>query len=176
LLRLRRRLGWTMAAAAAVAGVALVLHAANRPERGARNHSGADPEERFEFPAAAKGARWDGKSTDGLTARPRSIGPAEVKVAVGADLVTKPGARRRATLADGSVLYLNSDTHARYTAERQVHLLRGEVYIEVAPREAGSNDATFRVKTADRELAALGTRFGVVAQGRQSAGVVAQGQ
>src|SRR5437899_1760459 len=59
LQRLRRRLGWTMAAAAAVAGVALVLHASNRPERDARNRPVADPEERFEFPAAAKGARWD---------------------------------------------------------------------------------------------------------------------
>ena len=36
LLKLRRRLGWSMAAAAAVAGVALLLHALDRPGPGTK--------------------------------------------------------------------------------------------------------------------------------------------
>src|SRR5438093_6940276 len=175
LQRLRRRLGWAMAAAAAVAGVALVLHAANRPERPAANRL-VEKAERLKLPADARGAKWAGKASDGLTPRPRAAVPEPVKVAVGTDLVTKPGERRRAALADGSVLYVNSDTHARYTGERQVQLLRGEVYVEVAPREPGADGATFRVKTTDREVAALGTRFGVVAEAGYSSVVVTQGK
>src|SRR5262249_7555399 len=98
------------------------------------------------------------------------------RVGVGADLITKPGERRRLTLADGSILYINSDTHAHYTGERRVQLLRGELYVEVAPREAGTEGATFRVQTADREVPGLGTRFSVSTEAGQSAVVVTQGK
>src|SRR5437870_1115682 len=51
LQRLRRRLGWAMAAAAAVAVVALALHAANRPERAAPKDSFVDRDEPVRLPA-----------------------------------------------------------------------------------------------------------------------------
>src|SRR5262249_48340367 len=138
LQRLRRRLGWAMAAAAVVAGVTLVLHAANRPERAAPKDRFADRDEPVPLPADPRGTKWSRGRSDGLTARPRATLPEATRVGVGADLITKPGERRRLTLADGSILYINSDTHAHYTGERRVQLLRGELYVEVAPREAGT--------------------------------------
>src|SRR5262249_41445635 len=88
---------------------------------------------------------------------------------------TKPGERRRVTLADGSVLYLNGDTSVKYLADRQVQLVRGELYVEVAPREAGTG-ATFVVKAPGRDMEALGTRFSVWAEGAKSGLVVTQGK
>jgi ferric-dicitrate binding protein FerR (iron transport regulator) len=172
--RLRRRLGWAMAVAATVAAVALLWHAADRPERDAGKQI-ADEDESFKLPDAAKGPKWSGQQSEGLTAQPRAAVPEDVKVAIGSDLVTEPGQRRRVMLADGSVLYLNAGTRARYSAERTVELTQGEVYVEVSPRAAGSG-ATFVVKTADREVSALGTRFGVRAEAGQSAVVVTQGK
>src|SRR5262249_2385406 len=168
LRKVRRRLGWAMALAAAVAGVALLVRAADRPEAAAKARPG-DVEETVAAPDPARGVPWAGDSSLGLTPRPRSAeGPDEVKVAVGAELQTRPGHARRVTLADGSVLYLNADPHVCYLAERQVRLVRGELYVEVAPRPAGQAGATFVVQAPDREVQALGTRFGVWADGGRS--------
>jgi ferric-dicitrate binding protein FerR (iron transport regulator) len=171
LLKLRRRLGWSMAAAAAVAGVALVLYALDRPEP--MRYSLA--EDTGPLPVGPKGPRWTGKASEGMVPQPRAAAPAETRVAIGAELTTKAGQRRRVTLADGSVLYLNGDTCVQYVADRQVKLLQGELYVEVSPREA-DNGATFVVKAPDREVAALGTHFSVWAEGARSGVVVTQGK
>src|SRR5260370_9775388 len=101
-----------------------------------------------------------------MVPHPRAAAPAEARVAIGADLVTKAGQRRRVTLADGSVLFLNGDTHVQYVADRQVKLLQGELYVQVSPRDAGSG-ATFIVNAPDREVEALGTHFSVCADRAQ---------
>jgi ferric-dicitrate binding protein FerR (iron transport regulator)/tetratricopeptide (TPR) repeat protein len=167
LLKLRRRLGWSMAAAAAVAGVALALHALDRPEPAQTNVA---DQRSATLPSTTKAPKGTG-----LVPQPRPAAPAETLVAVGENLTTKAGQRRRAVLADGSVLFLNGDTHVQYVADRQVKLLRGELYVEVSPRAAGSG-ATFVVKAPDREVQALGTHFSVWAEGAKSGVVVTQGK
>src|SRR5262245_12890856 len=125
----RRRLGALMAVAAGLAGVALVFHARQpRPEGPERPAEAAPVVEGY--PAGAR----PGEAPVGLTPRPRPAAPAAVQLAVGASLSTQAGERRRVTLADGSVLYLNQNTAVRQTAHRRLELDRGEVYLEVAPR------------------------------------------
>src|SRR5277367_6305384 len=94
---LRRRLGGAMGAAAAVAVIALVLHAGNRPTPDvppARLTTEGVP---F-VPVAIGNQTWK----NGMTARTRPAAPALKPLAVGAMLSTRAGERRRVTLADGS--------------------------------------------------------------------------
>jgi tetratricopeptide (TPR) repeat protein len=173
LRKVRRRLGWAMVAAATAAGVLLVLHALDRPTRVPMPKNSDE-----DVVAVQRGASIEhpvGRESVGLTARPRPAGPDEQKIAVGTTLTTGSGERRRVGLADGSVLYLNAGTLVIYEAERQVKLLKGEVYVEVSPRPAGSVGATFVVKGPDRDIKALGTRFSVSTDGSQSGVAVTQG-
>jgi transmembrane sensor len=77
-----------------------------------------------------------------------------------ADFETAVGGREAETLADGSVVTLNTDTRVevRYvSASRDVYLLRGEANFEVA------HDAShpFNVHVAGRIVQAIGTAFNV---------------
>lgn len=75
-----------------------------------------------------------------------------------ADLRTAPGEWRRERLPDDSVLLLsgNSAVDLHYDGgQRSVELLRGEVLVEVAP----DPKRPFRVTTDDGSMRALGTRF-----------------
>src|SRR5947199_243937 len=83
------------------------------------------------------------------------------RLAVGQEVGTRPGERRRLALPDGSVLYLNQDTRVHLEAPRRLALRAGTIFLEVAPRPPDSTGATFRVSTPARELTALGTRFAV---------------
>lgn len=84
-----------------------------------------------------------------------------------ADLHTAPGEWRRERLADDSLLLLagNSAVKLHYDqGQRSVELLRGEVLVEVAadPRRP------FRVTTEDGSMRALGTRFVVTLEARDT--------
>jgi hypothetical protein len=107
-----------------------------------------------------------------LTPRPRPEAPQVAKLAVGNTLRTKPGERRRVGLPDGSVLYLNQRTEVKLDADRHVTLSAGEVFVEVAPRPS----ETFVVKTAQREVVALGTKFDVAALAAGTGVTVTQGK
>lgn len=81
------------------------------------------------------------------------------------DYFTRVGQRRQLTLADGSRLDLNTDTHVdiRFDAgERLIHLRHGEILVETA-----HDRRPLSVLTAEGRILALGTRFSV----RQEAGV-----
>src|SRR5207253_2003870 len=104
-----------------------------------------------------------GLPSTGLTARPRPEVPAAKPIEVGATLVTKAGERRRVSLADGSVLYLNQNSKVTYSANRRIDLSQGEIYVEVTPPSgewrvaSGESKAeTFIVKTPARTVSALG--------------------
>ena len=104
-------------------------------------------------------------------------------IVVGATIATRAGERRRVTLADGSVLYLNQKTEVRQVAQRQLHLVQGEIYVEVAPgaqaaaaSETPLGKGTFFVTTPNREVSAQETRFGVRAEHDDTAVVVSQGK
>ncbi|MBK4999069.1 FecR family protein [Pseudomonas sp. S31] len=85
-----------------------------------------------------------------------------------ADYSTRVGEHQRWTLADGSLLELNTDSAVRLrfdAAARVVELLRGELYL-VSGEDAGSpRHRPLRVRTELGQFEALGTRFSV----RQSA-------
>jgi ferric-dicitrate binding protein FerR (iron transport regulator) len=164
LRRLRRSLGWTMTAAAAVAGVALFLHA--------WYHQPGDLVERD--PRADLFADLSGM--DYLTPRPRQPAPPPSVAAIGDSLETTAGQRRRVQLPDGSVLYLNQRTTVAVASERHLILKSGEVFIEVAPRSADADGATFVVQTATREVTALGTKFAVQIDGERTGVIVTQGK
>jgi ferric-dicitrate binding protein FerR (iron transport regulator)/tetratricopeptide (TPR) repeat protein len=169
---LRRRVGWALVAAAAIVGMPVALALLESPPRGDGRR---EAPETVELAPAADGAPWAGTATQGLTASPRPPSPAVATATVGADLTTKPGERKLVKLADGSALYLNSDTRIRYLAEREVKLVRGEVYVEVAPRTREGRKVTFLVHAPGREVAALGTRFRVWSAGSSSGVGVTQG-
>lgn len=82
----------------------------------------------------------------------------DLPAALMADYTTAVGARRTVTLADGSVVHLNTDTAiavAIDAASRRVDLLRGEALFEVAADPA----RPFSVAAGDGVTRALGTAF-----------------
>lgn len=98
----------------------------------------------------------------------RATGPT---LAVGDGVRTKAGERQRVKLPDGSVLYANESTLARLTEDRQIDLLSGEVFLEVAAQR----EQAFTVRAPGRQVKATGTRFGVRAGEKSSRVVVASG-
>src|SRR5687768_5095289 len=112
-----------------------------------------------------------------LTPTPRQPMPATRPAGAGESIQTKKGERRRVTLADGSVLYVNENTAVKVEGPRRVTLSAGEVFVEVSPREKGSaNDPTFVVKTPGREVSALGTKFNVRTGDKGTGVLVTQGK
>jgi tetratricopeptide (TPR) repeat protein len=111
-----------------------------------------------------------------LVALGRPTPPPAATLAVGASACTAAGERRRLTLPDGSVLYLNENTTVTLAAQRQLTLTAGEVYVEVAPRPAGADGATFLVSTPNRQVTALGTKFAVTAGPAGTGVLVTQGK
>jgi tetratricopeptide (TPR) repeat protein len=83
-------------------------------------------------------------------------------------------------LPDGSNVFLNEETGVHLQAERELELLHGEIYLEVAHRVAGTKDAPFRVHTPVGDVTALGTKFSVrdlfAKQGHFLKVIVTQGQ
>ncbi|MGA2257597.1 MAG: VIT domain-containing protein, partial [Thermoguttaceae bacterium] len=94
----------------------------------------------------------------GSVARLQSVAAAVEVLQVGRSVETQSEQRRRLSLPDGSILYLNRDTAVTLTAAREVTLRRGEIYVEVAQDPAASR---FIVSTPRRQMIALGTKFDV---------------
>src|SRR5205085_11538748 len=112
----RRRLAGVLGVAAALAGLAVGLHLLQQQR----------PEERKHVKQDEKMLQWNvdlrAGNNPGLTPQARQ-NPASVKpVAVGETLQTRTGERRRVTLGDGSVLYLNQDTELKVEETRRVTL------------------------------------------------------
>jgi tetratricopeptide (TPR) repeat protein len=191
--QLRQRLVWAMGAAAAVAGIALFLHAVQKPaalteavqrlEKHTEKPVKVPEDPDFGIPPDVVGfehlpaqASSGPPSPARLTAKRRPAVPVTPPVAVGSAIATKGGERRRITLPDGSVLYLNQNTAVKLDAERHVTLAAGEVFVEVTPREQAGDRATFVVQTAKREVFALGTKFAVRADDTGTGVLVTQGK
>jgi tetratricopeptide (TPR) repeat protein len=110
---------------------------------------------------------------DGLTARAKPPVPEPQKLALGQTLTTRPGERRRVALPDGSVVYVNQGTTVTLDRERHLALSAGEVFVEVTPVRDGVGP--FVVRTPQRELTAVGTKFAVNAGAAQTSVLVTQG-
>lgn len=85
------------------------------------------------------------------------------------ELATPKGGQYQLTLPDGSKVWLNSATLLRYPAtfrkeRREVELVAGEAYFEVAPQPAADGSGgrlPFVVKTRQQEVEVLGTQFNI---------------
>ncbi|HUT61467.1 MAG TPA: VIT domain-containing protein, partial [Phycisphaerae bacterium] len=93
--------------------------------------------------------------------------------AVGEVIRTQADQRRRVLLADGSVLYVNENTVARIDGRSAVSLDSGELFVEVAARGA---DERFTVRTPQRQITAMGTKFAVRARDAGTSVLVTQGK
>ncbi len=111
-----------------------------------------------------------------LTAKPLPDAPPVVRVAVGDEIMTGDLERRRVTLPDGSVLFVNSDSQVKIATERRVEVVRGEVFVEVVPEfdEQGIK-SPFEVVTPQRTVTALGTKFAVTVDDSETDVMVTQG-
>jgi hypothetical protein len=164
--RIRWRFGIVMAVAAAVAGVAVVMYGIKSKPKDEPELVRVSPKE-LSVAAAEKA---------GLTPKPRGTVKLPDKVAVSDTIRTHAGERRRVMLPDGSILYVNQNTSVVLEADRSLRLTSGEVFVEVAPRDV-RNGPTFTVKTGQRTVKAMGTKFAVRADDAGRAGVlVTQGK
>jgi len=171
---------WGSLAAAAVLAVGLMLSLFAGGD--------ADRREPHEGMAPARGIADDGAKTisfpialepagaAGLTARERAPAPAPQKAFVGGQIRTGPSQRRRVSLPDGSIAYVNQNTSLRVEGARRVSIFAGEAYFEVAPAAViGGGAGEFVVTTPARRITALGTRFSV-RQGTDTRVMVTQGR
>ena len=110
-----------------------------------------------------------------LTPRPRPAVPPAPLLAVGNSIRTQPGERRRVAMPDGSVLYVNQDTTAKLDQDRHLTVSAGEVFLEVRPMDLHAGVGPFVVKTPQREVTALGTKFAVRADAAATSVLVTQG-
>src|SRR5262245_28221868 len=110
----------------------------------------------------------------GLMARAKPEGPKPVALVVGETLATKAGEKRRVTLPDGSLLYLNQNTSVVLAGPRHLQLKAGEVFAEVVP--AATKAGRFVIETPKRSVTALGTKFAVTATDAGTGVLVAQGK
>lgn len=98
-------------------------------------------------------------------------------VKVGDVIETSARERRRLSLPDGSVLYVNERSSVHVATSRRVLVDRGEVFVEVVPQfDDELRKEPFEIVTPSRTVTALGTRFGVRAKNEQSDIVVTQGR
>lgn len=94
-----------------------------------------------------------------------------------ADVHTKIGQRQRITLADGSVLDLNTDTAISIDftqLERRVYLHKGEILV-VTAKDKQAVPRPFIVETQQGELMPIGTKFSVYQRDEQCRLMVIEG-
>ncbi len=168
LARVRRRLSWAMAAAAAVI-VVLLIGYSQRSTEPARK-----PLETASLPWHKDLERPDFKTAAlGLTPKPLPESDKPQVLAVSKTLTTAQGERRRVALADGSILFVNENTTLMHAGLRHLRLGRGEIYVEVAPKAEADR---FIVETEERLVTALGTHFHVAATADGVGVLVTQGK
>jgi transmembrane sensor len=113
-------------------------------------------------PVSPDRRRWLAGALRGTAAAAVAAGTAFVWLRPAADeaVVTLRGEQRRARLADGSTMLLNTDSRSRVTytpARRRVTLERGEAWFEVAKDRA----RPFVVEAGAVRVEAVGTAFAV---------------
>jgi hypothetical protein len=91
----------------------------------------------------------------------------------GDEVRTGAGQRRRFSLSDGSVLYVNEKTAVQRSGENSLDVRRGEVFVEAAPAKA---DRLLLVRTPSREVKASAARLGVRVGDDGTAVLVAAGK
>jgi FecR protein len=108
-----------------------------------------------------------------LAPRPRGTASVPPCLEIGQTVGTEAGQKRKVRLPDDSVVSLNHGSSVRLDAARQLTLLGGEVFVEVAP--AGKK-SPFVIHTPNREVTALGTKLAVRNDQRGTSVLVTQGR
>jgi ferric-dicitrate binding protein FerR (iron transport regulator) len=112
---------------------------------------------------------------DGLKPRPRSKPPAVARLAVGEEIKTAAGERRRAALPDGAILYVNQATRVKLVKDHRLALAAGEVFLDVSQRPQDETEAVI-VETADGDVVTHGTKFAVRTEDTGAKVLVTQGK
>jgi Tfp pilus assembly protein PilF len=154
-----RRPAWLLAGLAVFLGLGLLSNRAAQPA-GRQSAESAKT-------TPARGQR--------LTSQPRPKAPAAKTVAVGEEIRTRAGQRRRLLLPDGSVLYVNQNTRATLHSARRVTLAAGEVFLDAASRLKDRANP-FVVKTPRGEVTGQAARFAVRTAAAGPGVVVARGR
>lgn len=123
-------------------------------------------------PQPIEPVKWTEDVREGMQPRRRPDSAPLAQVKKGDTLTTKPGQRRLVQLSDGTKLFVNEKTEVE-VGERQLTLHRGQLYLEVAPKD---DAAKFVVKSGNRELTATGTHFAVDANPVAAGVTVTQGK
>ncbi|WP_020470764.1 VIT domain-containing protein [Zavarzinella formosa] len=110
----------------------------------------------------------------GMKPRAKPAGPEAKKLVVGDKVVTVAGEKRRVTLPDDSIVYVNQGTTVELTSDRHLKLTAGDVFIEAVPTEVAKTK--FVVETPARSVTALGTKFAVTAANAGTGVIVTQGK
>jgi tetratricopeptide (TPR) repeat protein len=120
--------------------------------------------------------RFYQSSRQALSIEPRGVAVALVRTTAGDVLETGPREKRRVTLPDGSVLFINEQTKVTVAANRRLKLHRGDVFVEVVPVGVAQTEDKFVVETPNRSVTALGTKFAVTVQAEKTDVLVSQGK
>jgi hypothetical protein len=107
--------------------------------------------------------------TGWLTSRPLPAVKEGKPLAVGAEVRTGAGQRRRVLLLDGPAVCVNEKTTLKLEGPRRLTLEAGEIFVEARSGEVV-------VKTPKREVTARATRFAVRAEEKGTGVVVASGR
>lgn len=130
-----------------------------------------------EAPASKNAPAQEARPEDqGLNPKARPAEQRAEQLAVGAEVKTGEGRRKRVVLPDGSVILVDENTVAKLDADRRLTVGRGKVFVEVSPRNEKIDGATFVVKTPGREVSALGTKFQVAVGDAGTRVLVTQGK
>ena len=95
-----------------------------------------------------------------LVPRPKPTSRDVAAATIGQSISTTDN-KRRELLPDGSTLYLDRNTTVRLTSERELGLEKGRIFVEAVPADREAGRGSFIVKTPQRKLEALGTKFAV---------------
>ena len=162
--RIRTRMAAFMAVVAACTAIALFAYA----QRTGPVRRGVPPIVPAEHQANEVRKR---DSAAGMTAQPAPVAAPLRKLEVGGSLATAAHEIQRVMLPDGSRIAMNVQSSIRLEANRRIVLERGEIFVEVEPAAE-----RFLVKTPDREVVALGTKFAVRHHRDKTGVVVSQGK
>src|SRR5262245_8874713 len=92
----------------------------------------------------------DDPGRDFLTSRPCPEAPPAPRLAVGKEITTAAGQRRRVLLDNGTVLFVNESSRVQYSGPDALTLFAGEIYVEV-PHTTTPKDS-FTINTPDRVI------------------------
>jgi tetratricopeptide (TPR) repeat protein len=117
----------------------------------------------------------DSGAGDQLTSRPRPTARQAEMASPGDEIRTGPRQRRRVSLPDGSVLYVNENTTVKLATAQRAILSTGEVFVDAAPGAKQSHEPIV-VETPKEKVTGQASRFAVRATAAGTGVLVTHGK